>query len=212
MDDTETSAGKRQSGDRLAHAPDNSPIALLLVDVINDLEFPGAEKILPHALAMAEALRLFKSRAKQAGIPVIYANDNFGRWRSDFPKLVQYCLGQGIRGKPLVERLAPEPDDYFILKPKHSAFYQTNLDTLLKYLGTDTVIVTGIAGDICVLFTANDAYMRDFKVLVPPDCTASEDSEENRRVLALMQRVLKADIKPSPEIGFTDDKKITASA
>ena len=161
---------------------------------------------------MAEALRAFKSRAKQAGIPVIYANDNFGRWRSDFPKLVQYCLGEGIRGKPLVERLAPEPDDYFILKPKHSAFYQTNLDTLLKYLGADTVIVTGIAGDICVLFTANDAYMRDLKVLVPPDCTASEDPEENRRVLALMQRVLKADIKASPEIEFTDDKKITASA
>ena len=206
MDDTEASAGKRQSGDRLAHAPDSSPIALLLVDVINDLEFPGAEKLLPHALAMAEALGAFKSRAKQAGIPVIYANDNFGRWRSDFPKLVQYCLGEGIRGKPIVQRLAPEPDDYFILKPKHSAFYQTNLDTLLKCLGADTVIVTGIAGDICVLFTANDAYMRDLKVLVPPDCTASEDPNENRRVLALMQRVLKADIKPSPEIGFTGDK------
>ena len=188
--------------DGLAHAPDNSPIALLLVDVINDLEFPGGEKLLKHALPTADALREFKLRAKQAGVPAIYANDNFGRWRSDFPKLVQYCLGEGIRGKPLVQRLAPEPDDYFILKPKHSAFYQTNLDTLLKYLGVKTVIVTGIAGDICVLFTANDAYMRDLRLLVPPDCIASEDPEENRRVLSLMQRVLKADIKPSPEICF----------
>ena len=194
--------GMDNQQDRLGHVPDNSQVALLLVDVINDLEFPGGEKLLQHVLPMADALRAFKSRAKQAGIPAIYANDNFGRWRSDFPKLVQYCLGEGIRGKPLVERLAPEPDDYFILKPKHSAFYQTNLDTLLKNLGVDTVIVTGIAGDICVLFTANDAYMRDLEVLVPPDCTASEDPEDNRRVLSLMQRVLKAKVKPSHEICF----------
>jgi len=194
-----------------AYAPDSSPVALLLIDVINDLEFPGGDRLLQHALPMADALRDFKARAKQAGIPAIYANDNFGRWQSDFPKLVQYCLGEGIRGKPLVQRLAPETDDYFILKPKHSAFYQTNLDTLLKYLGAETVIVTGIAGDICVLFTANDAYMRDLNVVIPPDCIASEDPEENRRVLSLMQRVLKADIIPSPEFSLTAGKQMTAS-
>ena len=194
-----------------AYAPDSSPVALLLIDVINDLEFPGGDRLLQHALPMADALREFKARAKQAGIPAIYANDNFGRWRSDFPKLVQYCLGEGIRGKPLVQRLAPETDDYFILKPKHSAFYQTNLDTLLKYLGAETVIVTGIAGDICVLFTANDAYMRDLNVMIPPDCIASEDPEENRRVLSLMQRVLKADIIPSTKIRLTAGKQMTAS-
>lgn len=157
---------------------------------------------------MAEALCALKLRAKQTGIPAIYANDNFGRWRSDFPKLVQYCLGEGIRGNLIARRLAPEPDDYFILKPKHSAFYQTNLDTLLKYLGVHTVIVTGIAGDICVLFTANDAYMRDLHVLVPPDCIASEDPEQSRLVLTLMQRVLKANIKLSPEISFRTDEQI----
>ncbi len=153
-----------------------------------------------QALPMAEALCALKSRAKQAGIPAIYANDNFGRWRSDFPNLVQYCLGENIRGKLVARRLAPEPDDYFILKPKHSAFYQTNLETLLKYLGVHTVIVTGIAGDICVLFTANDAYMRDLNIIVPPDCIASEDLEQTQLVLALMHRVLKADITPSHQI------------
>lgn len=161
-----------------------------------------------NILSMAAALCALQSRAKQAGIPAIYANDNFGRWRSDFPKLVQYCLGDGIRGNPIVRRLAPEPDDYFILKPKHSAFYQTNLDTLLKYLAVQTVIVTGMAADICVLFTANDAYMRDLKVRVPPDCIASADPEQSRQVLTLMQRVLKADIKPSPEIRFGTDDQI----
>jgi nicotinamidase-related amidase len=192
--------GHENPWDRLKHAPDNSQIALLLVDVINDLDFPGGEKLLQQALPMAEALCTLKSRAKQAGIPAIYANDNFGRWRSDFFNLVQYCLGENIRGNLIARRLAPEPDDYFILKPKHSAFYQTNLETLLKYLGVHTVIVTGIAGDICVLFTANDAYMRDLKIIVPPDCIASEDPEQSRLVLLLMQRVLKADLIPSAQI------------
>jgi nicotinamidase-related amidase len=113
---------------------------------------------------------------------------------------VQHCLQDHIRGRGVVAKLAPEEDDYFVLKPKHSAFYQTNLEILLNYLGASTVILTGMAGDICVLFSANDAYMRDLRVIVPRDCTASEDAERNRQVLALMQRVLKADITPSTEL------------
>ena len=64
----------------------------------------------------------------------------------------------------MVVQLLPEKDDYFVLKPKHSAFYQTNLEILLNYLGVRTLIMTGMAADICVLFSANDAYMRDFRV------------------------------------------------
>jgi nicotinamidase-related amidase len=151
---------------------------------------------------MAQALAAFKDRTKAAGVPVIYVNDNFGRWRSDFPKIVKYCLQPDVRGKPVVEQLAPQDDDYFVLKPKHSAFFQTNLEILLKYLGVRTLILSGMAGDICVLFSANDAYMRDFRIVVPPDCTASEDAEHNRQALMLMQRVLKAEIPPSAEIKF----------
>jgi nicotinamidase-related amidase len=186
--------------DPLNHAPDNADTVLLLVDVINDLEFAGGERLLAHALPMAAALSAFKRRAKAAGIPAIYANDNFGRWRSDFPKLVNYCLENEVKGKPVVAQLAPEEDDYFVLKPRHSAFFQTNLEILLKYLGATTLILTGMAGDICVLFSANDAYMRDFRVIVPPDCIASEDAEHNRQVLQLMERVLKAEITPSTEL------------
>jgi nicotinamidase-related amidase len=153
---------------------------------------------------MATALAAFKRRAKAAGIPAIYSNDNFGRWRSDFPKLVQHCLQEHIRGRPVVTKLTPEEDDYFVLKPKHSAFYQTNLEILLDYLGARTVILTGMAGDICVLFSANDAYMRDLRVIVPGDCIASEDAERNRQVLTLMQRVLKADITPSTELDLNN--------
>ncbi len=193
--------------DRLQQAPDTSPFALLIVDVVNDLEFEGGEKLLDQALPMADALSAFKRRAKQAGVPAIYANDNFGRWRSDFPKLVEHCLRDGVRGEPIVRRLAPEPDDYFVLKPKHSAFYQTNLETLLEYLGVETVIITGMASDICVLFTANDAYMRDLKVIVPPDCVAAEDRANNEIVLALMARVLKAEVRGSSEINFSRQDK-----
>jgi nicotinamidase-related amidase len=186
--------------DTLNHAPDDADTVLLLIDVINDLEFEGGEKLLAHALPMAGALSALKRRAKAAGVPAIYANDNFGRWRSDFPKLVNYCLENDVRGRPIVAQLAPEEDDYFVLKPKHSAFFQTNLEILLKYLGATTLILTGMASDICVLFSANDAYMRDFRGIVPPDCIASEDAEENRQVLMLMQRVLKAEITPSTEL------------
>jgi nicotinamidase-related amidase len=200
---------QKHSFDRSHQAPDNAETALLLIDVINDLEFDGGEKLLANALPMASALAALKRRAKAAGIPAIYVNDNFGRWRSDFRKLVQYCLDNDIRGRPIVAQLAPEEDDYFVLKPKHSAFFQTNLEILLKYLGTRELILTGMASDICVLFSANDAYMRDLGIFVPYDCVASEEAERNRQVLALMERVLKADVTRSTELKFEKTKTIS---
>ncbi len=188
--------------DPLNHTPDQSDTVLIMIDVINDLEFDGGEDLLVHALPMARHLAALKRRAEAAGIPVIYANDNFGRWRSDFPVLVENCLTSDVRGRAIVELLVPDENDYFILKPKHSAFFQTNLELLLKNLGATRVILTGLAGDICVLFTANDAYMRDFRVSVPSDCIASESAENNRQVLILMARVLKAEVCLSTEIDF----------
>jgi nicotinamidase-related amidase len=192
--------------DRLNHAPDKAKTALLLIDVINDLEFQGGEKLLTHALPMAVALKALKRRSKAAGIPAIYVNDNFGRWRSDFAKLVRHCLEQDVRGCPVVAHLAPEEDDYFVLKPKHSAFFQTNLEILLSYLGVTTLILTGMAGDICLLFSANDAYMRNFEIAIPSDCVVSEEAESNQQALTLMQRVLKAQITISTELEFEDTK------
>jgi nicotinamidase-related amidase len=194
--------------DRLNHAPDKAETALLLIDVINDLEFDGGEKLLTQALPMAVSLAALKRRAKTAGIPAIYVNDNFGRWRSDFAKLVRHCLEQDVRGRPIVTHLRPEEDDYFVLKPKHSGFFQTNLDILLNYFGASTLMLTGMAGDICVLFSANDAYMRDFQIAIPSDCVASEEAKLNRQALMLMQRVLKADITPSTTLEFEHTKII----
>jgi nicotinamidase-related amidase len=184
------------------NAPDKSDVALLLIDVINDLEFPEGDQLLRYALPMARHIADLKRRARGEGIPVIYVNDNFGRWRSDFSAQVQHCLKDGARGKPVVELLRPDEDDYFVLKPKHSGFFSTTLDTLLEYLGVKAVILTGMAANICVLFTANDAYMRDLHLAVPSDCVASNTEEENRYALDQMRKVLKADTRPSTELSF----------
>jgi nicotinamidase-related amidase len=181
-------------------APDKSETALLLIDVINDLDFPEADALLRYARPMARKLLRFKQRAKKAGIPVIYVNDNFGRWRSDFRRTVAHCFQQNSRGREIVALLQPEDDDYFVLKPKHSGFFSTTLETLLRYLGPRKLILTGIAGNFCVLFTANDAYMRDYELLIPSDCTVSNTAKENRQALALMRKFLKADTRPSTSL------------
>lgn len=174
--------------------------ALLLVDVINDLDFPGSGKLVRQAMPMARRLARLKARAARAGIPSIYINDNFGRWRSDFKRLVAHCANDQVPGRQLARIMRPTPRDYFVLKPKHSAFYETTLDTLLEYLQTETVILTGIAGNICVLFSANDAYMRDLRVLVPRDCTVSNTRKENDYALEQMRTVLKADLTSSARL------------
>ena len=184
------------------NVPDKADVALLLIDVINDLEFENGQQLLQHALPMAKKIAALKKRAKRAGIPVIYVNDNFGKWQSDFSKLLTHCLEEDVCGKPVVEILRPEDDDYFVLKPKHSGFFSTTLDTLLDYLQAKTLILTGVAGNICVLFTANDAYMRDFHLIIPSDCVASNTVEENEHALHLMKDVLKADIRPSTELSL----------
>lgn len=177
-----------------------SPVALLLLDVINDLEWEDGELLLSSLQPVAPRIDGLAQRARAAGVPVIYVNDNYGRWRSDFQHLVSHCLEDGVRGKEIVELLQPRPDDYFVLKPKHSGFFSTTLELLLKHLGVRTLVLTGVAGNICVLFTAGDAHMRDFGLIVPSDCVASNSSDENDHALALMATVLGADTRPSESV------------
>ena len=188
-------------------APDKSEVALLLIDVINDLDFPEADQLLRYARPMARKILRLKQRAKKAGVPVVYVNDNFGRWRSDFRRQVLHCLREKSRGRDIVSLLRPDEDDYFVLKPKHSGFFSTTLDTLLRYLGVKKLILTGIAGNFCVLFTANDAYMRDYDLIVPSDCTVSNTAAENRQALALMRKFLKADTRASNRMRLPSAKR-----
>ncbi len=174
--------------------------ALLLIDVINDLEFPEAEQMADAAVEMARNIQQLKSRARDGGVPVIYVNDNFGKWKSDWRRTVEHCLHENVRGRRVVEILQPEDDDYFVLKPKHSGFFSTTLDTLLRYLGSHRLIMTGIAGNFCVLFTANDAYLRDYELVSPLDCVVSNTAKENDEALALMRKFLKAETPRGNEV------------
>ncbi len=190
----------RSSHDLHGSAPDKSEAALLLIDVINDFEFEEGEQLLELALPVGKTIAELKKRAKAADIPTIYVNDNFGRWQSDFKRIVAHCSRDDAKGKSFVKLLPPDDDDYFVLKPKHSGFYSTTLELLLTHLGAKNLILTGIAGNNCVLFTANDAYMRDFKLFIPADCVVSNTEQENEHALKQMETVLKADVTPAADL------------
>ena len=182
----------------------HSAVVLLLIDLINDMEFEGGNELLRQALPAAQKIARLKQRARKAEVPVIYVNDNFGQWQSDFKKLVRHCLEDGVRGEPVARLLLPEPDDYFVLKPKSSAFFDTTLDTLLRHLGADTLVLTGVAADVCILFTAHDAHLRDYQVIVPSDCVASERQSETAMALNNMQKSVSAKVLDSSDLQFGD--------
>jgi nicotinamidase-related amidase len=160
---------------------------------------------------MATRLAALKRRASGAGMPTIYINDNFGQWRSDFRKTVAHCTALRSPGRRVSQRLRPTTRDYFVLKPKHSGFFDTTLDTLLETLKIRRVILTGIAGNICVLFTANDAYMRDLKIFAPADCIVSNTAADNHHALRQIQTVLKGNITESIQLTFRRAQRVGAA-
>lgn len=168
--------------------------ALLIIDMLNDLEFEGGEALLEQAMPVATTIGHLRDWYHAHGLPVIYANDNFGRWHADFAKVIEHCRRIGSRGGRLSDGLLPGVEDYFILKPRHSAFYETPLCTLLEKLRIKALALVGIAGDDCVLRTAMDAQMRQYPLWVPADGIASQTTLRNQRALACMQEVAKADI------------------
>lgn len=186
-------------------APDKSKVALLLIDVISDFEFEDGAQLFKNFLPAARKLAALRIRAKKEKVPVIYVNDNFGKWQSNFKSLLEHSIHEKVRGAEIVKLLKPhEEEDYFVLKPKNSAFYSTTLEILLEHLRCKTLILTGVATDNCILFTGNDAYMRDYDLIVPSDCVAAVDKEENKRALKHIKRVLKADVRPSAKINFEE--------
>jgi nicotinamidase-related amidase len=184
----------------MSRQSDHAQTCLLIIDMINEFTFDGAEKLFPAIEQTAQTIATLKQRVKAAGLPVLYVNDNFGKWRSDFRTLVDRCLENDCRGKRIAEDLRPEGDDYFVLKPKHSGFFATPLELLLRHLKVQRVILTGVAGDNCVLFTAADAYMRNLDVVVPADCTVSIDPHANHSALEHMRETLKAETAHSKTI------------
>lgn len=171
-----------------------SETVLLLVDFINPMEFPQARRLTGRAVRAARATAALKARMTRAGALVVYANDNYGHWRSAFDDVLAYCLSLGGPSAEIAELLRPSGDDLVILKPRHSAFYCTPLELLLAQMRARNLVVTGIAADICVQLTAMDANLRGYNLWVPANCVASESVQSTRGALRYMRRVLKAHV------------------
>jgi len=177
--------------------------ALLLIDFMNPLDFDGAQALAPKAVKAAARAAALKKRMRARGAPVIYANDNFGRWEADFAAVVADCEHRGGASATMAKLLAPQPGDRSILKPRHSAFFGTPLEFLLDELHVSHLVLAGLAADSCIMFTAHDAYLREYGLWIPADCVASEQDEWREDALAYMARVLKARVEPVERPGQT---------
>jgi nicotinamidase-related amidase len=174
--------------------------AVLIVDVINHFEFPDGPRLLAQSLPVAPRIARLKARARQAKLPVIYVNDNFGQWRSDAGKLLKYCLRPAAPGRKFVSQVRPDSKDYFVLKPMHSAFYQSPLEALLRSLDVKTLVLCGIATDSCIVCTAHDADMREFKLYVPSDCCAVRTRREHQQAISHMKTLRHANVLRSSSL------------
>jgi nicotinamidase-related amidase len=181
---------RKKNSSSLAPRRADGDTALLIIDMISGWDFPDASKLLRMSAPIAPHIAALKARCRRAGVPVIYANDNRGQWRSDFRRVVANAEQAGGPGGRIVAQIAPDDDDYFVLKPKHSAFFATPMDLLLQHLQVNRLILTGVASDQCVVTTAVDARMRDYEVVVPQDCVASQTAARNRRALQHFEEVL----------------------
>jgi nicotinamidase-related amidase len=174
-----------------------SPVVLLLIDFVNPLDFDGAEDLSAAAVQAANAAARLRRRVRAAKLQTIYANDNFGDWNTDFKTLWMRCHSSNGDSATMADALRPRADDLTVLKPRHSAFYSTPLALLLQQLRCKRLILTGLAADSCVLFTAMDAYLRGYELWIPQDCVAAETEQARTQALDQMGRVLKAQVRPA---------------
>lgn len=173
--------------------------ALIIIDMINKLDFEGAERLRDTAEATIEPILKLREACDAAGVPVIYVNDNHDEWHSERSKLIDRVLEESCLGRKIAERLRPRENDYFVIKPQFSGFYSTNLPVLLPRLGASRLILTGVAADICVLFTAADAHMRQYDLWVPKDTVASADPQRTEWALEIMANSMSTDTRPTSE-------------
>lgn len=176
-------------------------LALLMIDLVNDFDFPGGKALHDRACAIVEPLLRLRAEVEAAGWPVIYVNDNFGEWHSERSRLVERAIEAGSN---LSKRLAPDDADYFIIKPQFSGFYSTNLAVLLPKLGVRRLILAGVATEVCILFTAGDAHMRDYALWVPSDLVASSDRRAGEAALAIVKDALGAETAPTSRLSLRD--------
>lgn len=178
--------------------------ALLIVDMINDLQLEDGRRMAAEALPVSKTIARLRTAATRSGIPVVYVNDNFGLWHRGQAGIVEYCMRPESNGKDIVRKLRPRKRDYFVVKPHFSGFYATNLPVLLPRLGVSRLILTGIAADVCVLFTAADAHMRDYELWLPRDATAGTHPGRKAWVIDMLENNMKAETAPASDMTLQD--------
>jgi nicotinamidase-related amidase len=180
---------------------------VLALDLITDFEFPDGPAVRRALARRAAAISTLLSTARKWRVPVIYANDNLGPWRSDAPSLIARCTEPHLRGAALVSSLCPEARDEIVLKPRHSAFFGTPLEALLDDRGIHTLLVIGISAESCVWMTACDAHTRGFDLVVPADTMAGASPRALRATLTGLRDVLGARVPArAGSLRFTSGK------
>ncbi|WP_211459201.1 cysteine hydrolase family protein [Comamonas sp. PE63] len=170
---------------------------LLLVDVINPLQFPNAASLVRDASKAALTIASLKARLRARGVPAIYANDNYGTWHSEFTNILAECSGLSGRRGVIARTLAPAEGDLVILKPQHSAFHSTPLQHLLNRMDAKKLVIVGFATDMCVMLSATDARMSGYDVWVPSDCTAAESPSRKAYALQHLRRAFDCSVRAS---------------
>jgi nicotinamidase-related amidase len=174
--------------------------ALIVIDMINTYDHEDAELLVPSAERVVPVLADLIGRARQADAPVIYANDNFGRWRSHHGELVDTALARPHAD--LIEPIKPDDDSLFVVKARHSIFFETPMSYLLWQLEVGHVVLCGQVTEQCILYSALDAHIRHLEVTVPKDAAASIHPHLEAAALEMMERNMGARIVLAKELGF----------
>lgn len=170
--------------------------AVLVIDMLNAYRHPDADQLMDSAAGMVGALSDLIHRGRDHDeVDVIYVNDNFGDFTGDWADIVDSALA-GAR-PDLVKPILPTPDCLRLTKVRHSAFYSTQLDYLLRQSQPRRLVITGQVTEQCVLYTALDAYIRHYDVVVPPDAVAHIDPELGAAALEMMRRNMSAELVPA---------------
>ncbi|WP_435837574.1 cysteine hydrolase family protein [Streptomyces chartreusis] len=175
-------------------------MALIVIDMINTYDHEDAELLVPSVQRVVPVLADLIGRARETDVPVIYANDNFGLWRSHHGELVSTALARPHAD--LIEPIRPDDESLFVVKARHSVFYETPLAYLLSRLGAGQVVLSGQVTEQCVLYSALDAHIRHLGVTVPRDAVASIHPHLASAALEMMQRNMGARITTAKEIDF----------
>jgi nicotinamidase-related amidase len=180
----------------------NSKAAILIIDMLNTFDFDGGDALKTAVASTVDPIISLRRQAADAGVPVIFVNDNYGRWHDEPSDLIAWIAQSN--GGDLLPRFKPGSDDYFVIKPESSGFYATTLPALLPRLGVSRLVLIGVAADICVLFTAADAHMREYDLWVPRDAVASQHDERAHWALEMMGNGMNADIRSTSELTLAD--------